>query len=178
MPSLAALIPTPLHPAIVHLPIALAVLLPIFAIGALIAIRRGARPLPAWAIPTALAAVLTVGSWAALETGQQQEDRVEDAVPRAALHGHEESAEAFLGLSVALLGIAALGLAPRRIGSAARAIATLGTLGLLVAGYRVGHSGGELVYAHGAASVYVTSRSALSDAGAPVQGEHEADDDH
>jgi uncharacterized membrane protein len=33
-------LPTPLHPLIVHLPIAMTVLLPLFGLGALIAIRR------------------------------------------------------------------------------------------------------------------------------------------
>lgn len=178
MPSLSALIPSPLHPAVVHLPIALALLLPIFAVGALIAIRRGARPRLAWAMPTALAAMLVLGSWAALETGQQQEDRVERAVPRAALHDHEESAEAFLALTLALVAVSALGLAPRTLGSTARLLATLGTLGLLIAGYRVGHSGGELVYSHGAASAYASDPAMGPAGGGRTPPEAAGDEDH
>jgi len=34
--SLASLLPTPLHPAIVHLPIALTLLVPVFAVMALV----------------------------------------------------------------------------------------------------------------------------------------------
>jgi len=45
------MLPNPLHPAVVHFPIVLALLLPIFAIGALWTIRRGARPRRAWGIP-------------------------------------------------------------------------------------------------------------------------------
>ncbi|HEX6942959.1 MAG TPA: hypothetical protein VF128_08515 [Gemmatimonadaceae bacterium] len=38
-----SLIPNPLHPAVVHLPVAIAVLVPIVAVAALVFIRRGAR---------------------------------------------------------------------------------------------------------------------------------------
>lgn len=38
-------IPNPLHPAVVHMPIALILLLPFFAVGSMRAIRLGARPL-------------------------------------------------------------------------------------------------------------------------------------
>jgi len=51
---LPSFIPSPLHPAVVHLPIALAVLVPAFAVAALWAIRRGARPLRAWGVATAM----------------------------------------------------------------------------------------------------------------------------
>ncbi|MBK6486013.1 MAG: hypothetical protein IPF98_03885 [Gemmatimonadetes bacterium] len=154
-----SLIPTPLHPAIVHLPIALTVLLPLFAIGALWTIRKGARPIVAWGVTTAMFAVLTLSSWAAVETGQAQEERVEDVVAEAPLESHEEAAESFLLLSLGVLGVAAIGLASGRVGSAARIAGTVGALVLVVAGYRVGHSGGQLVYEHGAASAY-TSGSA------------------
>ena len=52
------LVPQPLHPAVVHLPIALTVLVPIFAVGSLITIKRGARALRAWSVTAALLAAL------------------------------------------------------------------------------------------------------------------------
>ncbi len=155
-----SLIPTPLHPAIVHLPIALTVLLPLFAIGALWTIRKGARPIVAWGVTTAMFAVLTLSSWAAVETGQAQEERVEDVVAEAPLESHEEAAESFLLLSLGVLGVAAIGLANGKVGSAARVAGTVGALVLVVAGYRVGHSGGQLVYEHGAASAYTSGGAA------------------
>ena len=160
--QLSSLIPTPLHPAVVHLPIALAVLVPLFAIGAVIAIARGAKPLSSWGITTALVAALALSSYVALETGEDQEDKVEAVVPEAAFETHEESAERFFQLTLIVLGISALGFLPRTAGTGARIVATAGTLALLVAGYQVGHSGGELVYTHGAASAY--TNPAMSDA--------------
>ncbi len=155
--SLASLIPTPLHPAIVHLPMALVVLLPIFAIVALLVVHRGGKPLRAWGVAAAMFAALTLSSWASMETGEEQEDRVEAVVPDLALDTHEDAAEQFMWLSVGVLGVAALGLLKGGVGTGARVVATVASLGLLVAGYRVGHSGGELVYTYGAASVYSDS---------------------
>ena len=59
------MLPNPLHPAIVHFPVVLAFLLPIFALGALWAIRRGARPRRAWAIPLAASLALAASAWVA-----------------------------------------------------------------------------------------------------------------
>jgi hypothetical protein len=151
------IIPSPLHPAVVHLPIALAVLVPAFAVGALWAIRRGARPLRAWGIATAMLAALSLSSWLAVETGEQADEQVEAVVPDAPIETHEEAAEAFLMLSVIVLGVAAVGLRTGRIGQVARALGTVGAVALLGAGWRVGHSGGALVYRHGAASAYTDS---------------------
>lgn len=161
----AAWIPTPLHPAVVHLPIALAVLLPLVAVVAWVATLRGARPLTSWSAAVAASALLVVSSWVALETGEDQEDAVEDVVPGRVIHQHEEAAETFLGVAVALLGVSVIGLLPNKAGAAARGLATVGTLGVLVAGWRVGHSGGELVYKHGAAQAYVAPAGGSAPAG-------------
>jgi uncharacterized membrane protein len=182
--QLSSLIPTPLHPAVVHLPIALAVIVPLFAIGAIIVIARGAKPLASWGITTALVAALAMSSYVALETGEDQEDKVEAVVPETAFEAHEESAEQFFQLSLVVLGISALGFLPRTAGTGARFVATAGTLALVFAGYRVGHSGGEMVYKYGAASAYVdpsvantamTVERAITDTLAPTAPE---DDDH
>lgn len=149
-------LPFPLHPAIVHFPIALSVLLPFFAVGAIWAIRRGTRPRLAWGVTTALFAALSLSSWVAVETGEQQDERVEEVVAEAPIHSHEEAAEAFLLFSLGMLGVAAVGLVPGRVGNGARLLGALGSVALLGAGYRVGHSGGELVYQYGAASAYTS----------------------
>lgn len=149
------MLPDPLHPAVVHFPVVLVVLLPLVVLGALWAIRRGVAPGRAWAIPVATAALLAVSAWAALKTGEGQEERVEEIVPEQALHAHEEDAERFLALSGVLVVIMGAGLVRGRLGQAARLVATAGAFGLVVAGVAVGHSGGELVYKHGAASAYV-----------------------
>ncbi|MGH7668257.1 MAG: DUF2231 domain-containing protein [Gemmatimonadaceae bacterium] len=144
----------PLHPAIVHFPVVLAVLLPLFALGALWTIRQGATPRRAWAVPVALAAALALSAWVAVQTGEAQEDRVEGVVADHALDTHEDAAELFLTLSGALVLVAAVGLAGGVVGRSARVLATGGAIALVIAAVKVGHSGGELVYRYGAASAY------------------------
>jgi uncharacterized membrane protein len=171
------MLPDPLHPAVVHFPLVLAALLPLFAVGSLVAIRRGNGARTAWALTLALAAVLAASAWFAVETGEAQEDRVEEVVGEAPLHEHEEAAERFLVLAGSLLLVAAVGLAGGTVGTAARYVATLGTLVVLYAGVDVGDAGGELVYRHGAASAYTADANALPTPGTVGQDGRESHDD-
>jgi uncharacterized membrane protein len=152
-----SLIPNPLHPAVVHLPIAFAVLLPLFAVGALWFIRRGSRPRSAWGVFVAMSAALVASAWVALQTGEQQEEHVEDIVSEASIHQHEEAADLFLAVSAGVLIVGVGGLVGGRIGQVGRWVAAAGTVAVLASGWNVGHSGGMLVYRDGAASAYVQS---------------------
>lgn len=167
----ADLLPVPLHPAIVHLPIALAVLLPLFAIGGLIAVRRGASPRGAWGITVALAAALVATGLIAKETGEDGEERVEKVVPKAAFEAHEEAADRFVVIGLSVFALSLLGLRRDAIGNAGRIVATAGTVAVLAAGYSVGHAGGKLVYEHGAASAYVAGSGGAPAAAAAEGGE-------
>jgi len=93
-------------------------------------------------------------------------------VPHAAIETHEEAADVFTIGSFILLAVAAVGLVRGQVGRWARLTATLGTLALLWAGYEVGHSGGRLVYQHGAAAVY---RDSTLSGAAPPTGESARD---
>ncbi len=145
------MLPDPLHPAVVHFPLVLVFLLPLFALGAGWAIRRGAAVRWTWAIPLLMAAGLAGSAYVALRTGGAEEERVEGVVSESVLHEHEEAAERFLVLSGVLLLVAAAGLAPGNLGQAARLLTVVGSLGVAVAGVQVGAAGGELVYRHNAA---------------------------
>lgn len=156
------MLPQPLHPAVVHFPIVLAVLLPPAALAALLAIRRGTSFRAVWAIPLVLAAGLALSSWVAVESGESEEDRVEAVVARNAIHEHEERAEQFIVFSAVLLAVTGAGMLGGAPGRAARLVAAIATLALLPLGWRVGASGGELVYTHGAASAYVEAPAGAS----------------
>ncbi len=151
------MLPDPLHPAIVHFPIVFMILRPIAAAVALWAIRRGSQFRLAWAVPTAFAAALTLSAWVAVETGEGQEERVEDVVAERAIHPHEEAAERFLVLSGFLLAVSGAGLLGGPIGRMARLATIVGAVGVAGAGAQVGHTGGKLVYQYGAASAYTQS---------------------
>lgn len=164
-----SVIPDPLHPAIVHLPMALVVLLPVAVAAAIWAIHRGAEPIRVWGVAAAVHAVLALSAWASLATGDQAAEKVEEVVAEAPIHSHEEAAETFLALSVGALVIALVGLRKSQIGTAARAAAAVSTVVLLAAGWRVGHSGGQLVYRYGAASAYTDGAAARTSG--PSHGE-------
>jgi uncharacterized membrane protein len=139
-------LPSPLHPAVVHFPIVLMILLPVAALGALWAIRRGAAPMRAWAVPLAVAAGLTFSAWIAVETGESQGEKVEDVLGEQAVASHEEAAERFLLLSGVVLVVSGAGLLRGNVGRVARVVGIVAALGLVAVGYQVGHSGGRLVY--------------------------------
>lgn len=163
------MLPDPLHPAVIHLPLALAVLAPLVAAALLFVIHRSSGAGRAWWAMVAVHAVLAASALGASETGEHEEERVEAVVAERHIEAHEEAAEVFIASAVVALAVAAAGLAPGRIGAAARVatlVAALVTAGLAT---RVGHSGGELVYRHGAAAAYVD--------GAPPAAEPEHEDD-
>jgi len=160
------MLPNPLHPAIVHFPLVLAFLLPLVAAGALWSIRRGARPRRAWSIPVIATLMLVGSAWAAVETGEAQDERVERVVAEQPLSAHEEMAESFLTATGAVALVAAAGLLGGLIGGIARAVTVVGSLVLVLAAVRVGHSGGQLVYKYGAASAYVPAGNSSSASGA------------
>jgi hypothetical protein len=148
------MLPNPLHPAIVHFPIVLALLFPLFIGGALWSIRRGAVVRRAWLVPTAVALALVASAWLSVETGEDQSERVEQIVGAAPLDAHEDLAEAFLTASAAAALLTAAGLLGGKLGRTARVLTGVGSLALVGLVVQVGHTGGELVYRHGAASAY------------------------
>ena len=164
------MLPNPLHPAIVHFPVVLSVLIPLVAIGALWAIRTGARPTRAWGVTTAVAAVLALSAWAAAQTGEQQEERVEGTVGESRMEHHAEAGETLLITSAGLLAVIALGLMPGNAGRVARFAGAAGTLAVAAVAYQVGSSGGELVYKYNAGAVYSadSTGAGAGEAGAAV----------
>lgn len=138
----------PLHPKLVHLPIALAVLMPFLFLGLGLALRRAWLPPRAWFLGLALQAVLLTGGFAARWSGEREEDRVEAQVPKGALEAHERAAQAFLIGAGGVLALAVAAAALRRPGPAQglRIATALGAFAVLALGYRVGEAGGQLVY--------------------------------
>lgn len=157
------MLPDPLHPAVVHLPIALAVLMPLLGILSILSIWKNFLPPRSWATWVLLQALLTGSASLALETGEDQQERVEQVVASRHIHEHEEAAERFLVLAGLGLVLGGVGLLPRRAGHFGRLAATLASCAVLAAGVSVGHSGGGLVYEYGAANAY------LPGAGGPRQ---------
>lgn len=164
-------IPDPLHPAIVHFPVALASLVPLLAVAAAWAIRSGRMPRTLWVGVTAVQVLLFASAWAALETGEDQEETVERVVAERHIEEHEESAERFLWLAGGATALMLLGLLGGRPGEVGRWVACAASVAVFAGVVPVGHSGGALVYEHGAASAY-----AKDPAGTRPVRHHEEDD--
>lgn len=159
VPQPEAVMPHPLHPAVVHFPLVLAVLFPFVAGIALYASRRSGAGRGPWLTLAAMTLLLVGSAWLSVETGQQGEGVAERVVSEGLIHGHEEAAEGlFLG-SVVLLGVILAGLLPGKAGAAARWVSVVGGVVVLGLAYRAGSSGGALVYEHGAASAWVAASS-------------------
>ena len=148
------MLPEPLHPAVVHLPLALAVLVPILGLACVWAIAKGLVPPGSWGAVVLLQVVLVGSAWVAVETGEADEERIEPVVAERPIEAHEQAGERFLLLSAVTALLVASGLLPRGTGAAGRLVGTLAAFAVLAAGVQVGHSGGELVYRHGAASAW------------------------
>jgi uncharacterized membrane protein len=173
----------PLHPAIVHIPMGVAMLMPFIAAGFAWALWTRRAGSMAWMAVVALQAVLLASSLVAINTGGNEEERVERVVPESAIEAHEEAAEQFAWASGGTLVLAALVLLFKRREvagplTAGVVVATLAVAGL---GYRVGHAGGQLVYQHGAASAYASAGLPGDGAALPAaradQGKDDDDDD-
>lgn len=163
-------LPDPLHPAVVHLPIALAALVPLFVLLGILARRLGFPPGRTWALVVVLQALLYAAATYAERTGEAQEDRVEPVVGEAALERHEEAGERAVLFAGIAAGVALLGFLPGRIGHAARLAAFLAALVVFAAVALAGSSGGDLVWRHGAAAAYVKPQAPRGPAapGAPA----------
>lgn len=149
----------PLHPKLVHLPLALAALMPLLSLGVLLAWWRGWMQQRTWSIVLAVQAVLVLGSVVAMRSGEADEERVEAVVPEAAIEQHEEAAEAFQWSAVVVLGVAVvpLLLRDRRRAQIAALVTAVGTVVVLGLAIRTGEKGGELVYRHGAAAAFANA---------------------
>ena len=144
------------HPKVVHLPMALAVLMPLVSMGLLAAWWGGVLPRRTWLVGVLLQALLVTSGVVALRTGAAEEERVERVVAEKSIEAHEEAAEVFVWGAGAILLLHVLAAVLRResVARTTAGAAALGTLLVLFLGYRVGDAGGRLVYQHGAANAY------------------------
>jgi uncharacterized membrane protein len=147
----------PFHPAVVHVPLGIALAIPFVALHALAGARR-ARVLDRarWLPVVLLQAIALAGGLAALRMGEAEEETARKVVARAAIHEHHERGEVFVWLTGLSLeaGATALVLTAERMRTGAAVVSLLLALLAAVGTYYVGSSGGELVYRDGAARAY------------------------
>ena len=177
---------TLLHPKLVHLPVALAVIMPLLTGGLLLAWWRGWLPKRAWLIGVLFQAALVGSGVAAMQTGEIDEDVVERVVADKYIDAHEDAAEVFVwaAAGVLLLSLGAAVVKPRPLSLGLAGATVAGALIVLGLGFQVGQAGGALVYEHGAPNAFIDGARArdtpprLGDARRSAPGgAHEHDDD-
>ena len=164
--------PEPLHPAVVHFPIALLLL------GAAVAVL--AIPVRRWHLPLFAAILLSLGALGAVAatiTGEEEEERVEHDLPTAErlLEKHADWGESArnAGLLAAVIATTAAAFASRpHLGRFLSVLTAFTAISAAYAVSQAGHLGGELVYRHGAG--VALDRGPGSGANVPpARGEHE-----
>lgn len=150
LPDCSAFVPDPLHPAVVHFPVALLLLAAPLSVAAIF------LPRLAW-LTAAMLFVGAIGAVAAVQTGER-EKRDEIAVPagegREVLRRHEHAGEAARNsaLASALLAFATGVFRERSLRRSAFAMACATAIAASFSAWKsaeAGHTGGILVYHHG-----------------------------
>lgn len=165
----------PLHPALVHLPLGIAFVLPLVSLAVTLALWRQWVTPKTWAIVVLLQAVLVGSGVLALRTGEVEEEWVEAVVAERYIEAHEDAAKSFMlaaGASLAVGAAGLLSLGRRRALLGLAGAVTLASFVVAGLGVLAGKPGGELVYVHGAADAYAPSGQAMK-AAAP---KHHPDD--
>lgn len=152
----------PLHPAIVHLPLALTFLLPVLVLVFAWAMKNGKMSKELWGVIVGIQILITATGYISLETGETDEEKVSTVVSKKIIHEHEEAAEIFVGTTVISLaaGIITLFLQPAFQDKARFAVVFLSLLPVFF-GWQAGKLGGEIVYKHGGASAHSDVREVL-----------------
>lgn len=167
----------PLHPIAVHFPIVLGILLPIAALTIALLIYKRLLPGLAWVLVIALSFGYVASAKFAEEMGERDEHMVEKVVSEQALEAHEEAGE-FVPIAAGILFVLSLvpllnrGRVPMMF--AYTAIATAAILPLVQAG----HTGGKLVYQHGAAQAHVKKMANNAGKQAAASGNSEKTEQH
>jgi len=169
-------LPDPLHPAVVHLPLGLAAILPLVTLLGALAVRGGWLQPRSWAYVVGLHVLLAGSAFVAVETGESEEDRVEKVVAERLVDAHHDRAEVFLWISIGALVISGGGLLAGSAGGAARAATVVASAVVLGSAILTGDAGGGLVYKHGAANAYLHPGAAATppgDTGTPQSGDRD-----
>jgi len=146
------------HPAVVHLPIGIAILLPFITLLFIVLRWKGRMDNKCFSFIIILHFLLSISAYAAMATGDKQEHRVEKVVEKKHIKEHEERAESFFIFSIILLAtsFALYFTAQKNYFISATSALLLLQFILLFLGYRVGEAGGDLVYKYGAANAYLS----------------------
>ena len=179
----------PLHPIVVHFPIVLGALLPFLAILLWWAIKKWHWTPKVWALVSAVALVYSLSAVTAVQLGEVDEEKVEKVISEEVIEEHEEAGELIPWLAGTLFLVSLGGLTKKYSHHAKVAMIIFSLFGILPL-VNAGHTGGELVYEHGAAFAHLPENHKAAIRSGTIlelhekgdhdheKGEHDDDDDH
>ncbi len=177
----------PLHPIVVHFPIVLGALLPVLAILLWWAIKKWQWTPKVWALVSIVALVYSLSAVVAVQLGEEDEEKVEKVISEKVIEEHEEAGELIPWLAGTLFLVSLGGFTVKYSKQAKVAMIVL-SLVAVVPLINAGHTGGELVYEHGAsiahlppdhkAAIQSGTILELHEKGDHEHGEDDDDDDH
>lgn len=172
----------PLHPALVHFPIAIAVLIPLLAIATLFFIQKKMISTEIWLGILVIQALLVTSGFLSMQTGHEDEEIVEETIKHSLIHQHEEAAEAmtYTATGILLIGLAAYFLSkkiPFKIGAS---ITIAGMFVVTAMALNTGKKGGELVYKYGAAEAHRKNNANIdsTESSQPAMDSTESEEEH
>lgn len=165
----------PLHPALVHLPLALAVLVPLVALFVWLGQKSGKLSPQTWMLVIGLQLLLVGSGYLSMQLGENDEETVEHFVKNeAAIETHEEAAELFVfseaALLVLIIAAGFLGKIPYL-----KPFSVLTSVVLMITALNAGHTGGKLIYEEGAAQAYSSTNLNTHTLTSPESGEGSGD---
>ena len=176
---------SPLHPKIVHIPLALAMILPLLNLAIVCSWWKKWLSRRVWLISACLHAVMTLSAFVAMQTGETEEHIAERVVSEHEIHEHEEAAELFLWASVGALLLALVAAIAEKepVGLKFAVGTTVLALLCAVLAIEAGDHGGKLVYKYGAGRAFSPAKyGGVSDiprsADEHHDSDHQADEGH
>ena len=171
----------PLHPIAVHFPIVLGSLLPVLAIVLWWAIKKWELTPKVWALVSAVALVYSLSAVAAVQLGEEDEEKVEKIISEEVIEEHEEAGELIPWLAGTLFLVSLGGFSAKYSKRAKKAMIVLSLVAVIPL-INAGHTGGELVYEHGAGFAHLPpDHQAAIRSGTILElhekGDHDHDDD-
>ncbi len=174
----------PLHPIAVHFPIVLGSLLPALALVLWWAIKKWQWTPKVWALVSAVALVYSLSAMIAVQLGEEDEEKVEKVISEEVIEEHEEAGELIPWLAGTLFLVSLGGFTVKYSKQAKVAMIVLSLAGVAPL-INAGHTGGELVYEHGAGFAHLPpDHKAAIRSGTILElhkegdHEHEDDEDH
>jgi len=170
---------TPFHPALVHLPLGVSLVVPLLAFLATVAIWKGWVPKRTWWVIVLLQAMLVVGGAMGYQTGEREKDLVGGIIDDEPIEAHEHAAQTFMqaGAATLVVAVAAAFAAATKFAPIGHLLTTALSLLVLFLGMQAGHKGGRLVYIHDAAQAHLPENTGEGDGDGKKKGGDDKDAD-